>query len=131
MTAPPVVRGGYALSTAAAVATLFVFTPRTDAIRFVTVTLPVVVVLLVIAAAGALAARSGRAVLFLAVAAVALLSALLQLAQFGRDPNWLGGVGSTASFLGALGLGFAGLWLVARAESRGKDRNGDQPAKPL
>jgi hypothetical protein len=115
---------GYALSAAAAVATLFLFAPRTDAIRFVAVTVPVVVVLLVIASAGALAARSGRPVLFAVVAAVALAASLLQLAQFGRDPNWLGGDGSTVSFLGALGVGFAGLWYVARATNRRRDAPG-------
>ncbi|RZU31139.1 Rv1678 family membrane protein [Blastococcus saxobsidens] len=112
------VRGGYATSAAAAVATLFVFAPRTDAIRFVAVTGPVVVVLLVIAALGALASRTGRPALFAAVAGVALAASLLQLAQFGRDPNWLGGNGSTASFLGALALAFGGLWYAARNGAR-------------
>lgn len=118
---------GYVLAGAAAVATLFVFAPRTDAIRFVAVTPQVVVVLLVLAVAGAAAARAGRAALHAGVAALAVLASLLQLAQFGRDPNWLGGNGSTVSFLGALGLGFAALWLVTRAGDRvpgGEDADG-------
>lgn len=115
-------RAGFALSAAAAVGILFVFAPRTDAIRFVAVTVPVLVVLLVVAAVGVLAARSDRSALFVAAASIALLAAVLQLAQFGREPNWLGGNGSTASFLGALGLGFAAVWYRARAERGTRQR---------
>jgi hypothetical protein len=123
---PPtgICRAGYALSASAAVRTLFVFAPCTDALRFVAVTVPVpvLVVLLVVAAVGVLAARSGRPALFVTATSIALLAAVLQLAQFGRDPNWLGGNGSAASFLGALGLGFAAVWYRTRAERATRQR---------
>ncbi|MCV2490826.1 hypothetical protein OF117_15830 [Geodermatophilus sp. YIM 151500] len=113
-----VTRGGYALAVAAVVAVLFVFAPRTDAIRFVAVTVPVVVVLLVVAAVGAAASRASSTVLMAVAAGIAVAAAVLQQAQFGRDPNWLGGNGSTAAFLGALGLGYGALWYAGRHAER-------------
>lgn len=122
---PRLGRAGHGLAGAAAVATLFALAPRTDALRFVTVPLPVVAVLLVIAVLGALGARLGRPSLFAVAAGSALAASVLQLAQFGRSPNWLGGNGSTAAFLAALGIGFAALWYaahVATARPSGADR---------
>lgn len=55
-----------------------------------------------LAIAGALTAR---AVLATAAGAIFGLMALLQLAQFGRDTNWLGGSGNTFSLLLALSVG--------------------------
>ncbi len=50
-------------------------------------------------------ALTSRAVLATAAGALFALMALVQLAQFGRDPNWLGGSGNTFSLLLALSLG--------------------------
>ncbi len=107
-------RAGYSLSAAAAAATLFAFAPSSDAVRFVVVSLPVVVVLLVIALLGLSGARTGRPVLLGLAAGVGVLASVLQLLQFGRSTNWLGGNGSTAAFLAALGIGFCALWYAGR-----------------
>ena len=114
-------RGGYVLAGAAALATLFSLTPGNDGIRLVTVPLAVVAVLLVVALVGVLGSRSGLPVLWAAAGAVSLLAAALQLAQFGRDTNWLGGNGSTAAFLAAIGIGFGTLWY---ADGPGRLRTG-------
>ena len=52
-----------------------------------------------------LGAAASRAPIVLLAGAGFLLAAVLQLAQFGRSPNWLGGNGSTFSLLLALGIG--------------------------
>lgn len=111
-------RAAGVLAAAAAVAVLFVLAPRSDAIRFVVVTVPVVVVLLVVATIGAAAARASSTVLMATASGIALAAAVLQLAQSGRDTNWLGGNGSTVAFLGALGLGYGALWFAARGAGR-------------
>ena len=54
-------------------------------------------------------ALTSRVPVVLLAAAGSLAAAVLQLLQFGRSPNWLGGNGSTFSLLLALGAG----WLVA------------------
>lgn len=118
-----VARAGDALAAAAAVGTAFALTPRTDAVRFVTVSPAVVVVLLAVAVLGALGARRGAPWALAAAAAVSGGTGLLQLAQAGRGVNWFGGNGATAAFLGALALGFAVLWYLARLEPAG----GDEP----
>ena len=68
----------------AAVGTAFALTPRTDAVRFVTVSPAVVVVLLAVAVLGALGARRGAPWALAAAAAVSGGTGLLQLAQAGR-----------------------------------------------
>ena len=107
-------RAGYVLSAAAAAATLLVLAPENDAVRFVAVGLPVVGVLVVIALLGSLGARAGRPSWYAIAGAVAVLAALIQFGQFGRSTNWLGGNGSTAAFLAALGIGCWGLWYAGR-----------------
>lgn len=107
-------RAGYALAGASAAATLFALAPRTDAVRFVAVPLPVVAVLLVVAVLGFLGARVGRPLVLAGAAAIGIGAAVLQMLQFGRDTNWLGGNGSTAAFLAALGIGFGALWHASR-----------------
>lgn len=109
-------RAGHALALATAVGGLFTVAPSTDALLFVAVTLPVVPVLLVMAVLDLLAARSGRPMLYAVAAVVGLLAAVVQLVQAGRDPNWLGGNGSTAAFLAAMGVGALGLWSAGRQE---------------
>ena len=105
---------GWALTAAAVAGTVFAVLPAGDAVRIVRVTAPVVAVLLVVAALGALGTATHRSVAYVLAAGVALVAALVQITQFGRDTNWLGGNGSTSSFLTALALGFGGLWLAAR-----------------
>ncbi len=46
-----------------------------------------------------------------------VVAALVQLAQFGRSPNWLGGNGSTFSLLLALGTGLLVLCLTPNVPS--------------
>ena len=96
--------------------------------------LPAVVVLLVVALVGLLGARTGRPALFAVAGGVGLIASILQLVQFGRSPNWLGGNGSTAAFLAGLGIGFCALWYAARESpvpdrAAGADRAW-QPGKP-
>jgi membrane protein YqaA with SNARE-associated domain len=64
--------------------------------------------------------RTARAALVLAAGGGYLAGAALQLAQFGRDTNWLGGSGSTVSYF--LGLG-AGLLTVAFARRSDPDHH--------
>lgn len=110
-------RASYGLAAAAAAATLFALAPRTDAVRFVNVPLPVVVVLLVIAVLGVLAARTGHPLLFAGAAGLGLGAAVLQMVELVLDTSLLGGNGSTAAFLGALGIGFGALWFLDRDDS--------------
>ena len=107
-------RAAYGLAAAAAAATLFALAPRTDAVRFVTVPLPVVAVLLLIAALGVLAARTGRSLLFAGAAGLGLAVAVLQMVELVLGTSLLGGNGSTAAFLGALGIGYGALWFLHR-----------------
>ena len=110
----PLHRAAYGLAAAAAAGTLFALAPRTDAVRFVTVPLPVVVVLLVIAALGVLAARTGHPLVFAGAAGLGLGAAVLQMIELSLGASLLGGNGSTAAFLGALGIGYGALWFVDR-----------------
>lgn len=50
----------------------------------------------------------------LAAGAAFVAAAFLQLARAGRDTNWLGGNGSTLSFMGGLGLGLLAVAISAR-----------------
>ena len=59
-----------------------------------------------------LGVATSRAPVVLLAGAAFLLAAVLQLAQVGRSPNWLGGDGSTFSLLLALGIGVT---IAARA----------------
>lgn len=113
-------RAGYSLSAAAAVSILFLLAPSNDAIRLVKVGAVAAVVLLVLAVLGALAARTGQAVLYLVTGGLALAAAVLQLIQFGGDPNWLGGNGSTVAWLAGLGIGFCALGYASQS-ARGSD----------
>ena len=121
---PRLDRAGYGFAAAAAAGTLFALAPPTDAVRVVKVPLPVVVVLLLVAVLGILGARTGRPLLFVVAAGIGLGASVLQLVQFGRSTNWLGGNGSTAAFLAALGIGFAALWYAARNSAPPAPRSG-------
>jgi hypothetical protein len=68
-------------------------------------------------------ALAKRLIVILAGAGFAL-AALVQLAQFGRSPNWLDGNGSTFSLLMALGIG-----LLATALTPSVPSADESPAK--
>lgn len=121
-------RAGYGLAAAAAGATVFALAPRTDAVRFVNVPLPVVAVLLGIAALGMLGARTGNHLLFAAAAGLGLGAAVLQMLELALGTGLLGGNGSTAAFLAAIGIGFGALWYAGRQEADGaRDHGTDRP----
>jgi hypothetical protein len=90
-----------------------------DPWELVQVGLGAAVVTAVLGALAVVGGRTARAAVVLAAGAGYVAAALLQLAQFGRDTNWLGGNGSTVSFF--LGLG-AGLLAVALARRSDPDR---------
>lgn len=56
----------------------------------------------------------GKNAVILAAGAAFVAASFLQLAQAGRDTNWLGGNGSTLSFMGGLGLGLIAAAIAAR-----------------
>ena len=109
---------GYGLSAAAAVSILFLLAPSNDAVRLIQIGAVAAVILLIVAVLGALSARTGKAALYLATGLLALAAAVLQLIQFGRDTNWIGGNGSTVAWLAGLGIGFAALWYVSHSARR-------------
>lgn len=117
-------RTGYGLSAAAAAATVFAIAPANDAVRLVAVPVVVVPVLLVLAAVGVTGTALRRPVAFAVAGAGGLATGLLQAVQFGRDVDWLGGNGSTAAFLGAIGIGFLGLFAAVRAQAHDPARPG-------
>ncbi len=108
-------RVGYGLSAAAAVSIVFIVAPSNDAVRLVKVTPVAALVLLVVAVLGVLGARTGRSILYLTAGGLAVAAGVLQLAQFGRATNWVGGNGSTAALLAGLGIGFCALWYANRS----------------
>ena len=97
-------RGAYALGALAVGSPLFALgRPRfTDFLTMHAAAIIVVPVLGLVVLAGA--ATGLRLLVFLAGLGFAL-SALLQLTQFGRSPNWLGGDGTTYSLLLGLAVG--------------------------
>ena len=111
-------QAGYGLSAAAAVSILFILAPSNDAVRLIRIGAVAAVILLILAVLGALSARTGKAALYLATGLLALAAAVLQLIQFGRDTNWIGGNGSTVAWLAGLGIGFAALWYVSHSARR-------------
>jgi len=111
-------QAGYGLSAAAAVSILFLLAPSNDAVRLIQIGAVAAVILLIVAVLGALSARTGKAALYLATGLLALAAAVLQLIQFGRDTNWIGGNGSTVAWLAGLGIGFAALWYVSHSARR-------------
>ncbi len=111
-------QAGYGLSAAAAVSILFILAPSNDAVRLIRIGAVAAVILLIVAVLGALSARTGKAALYMATGLLALAAAVLQLIQFGRDTNWIGGNGSTVAWLAGLGIGFAALWYVSHSARR-------------
>ena len=108
-------QAGYGLSAAAAVSILFLLAPSNDAVRLIQIGAVAAVILLIVAVLGALSARTGKAALYLATGLLALAAAVLQLIQFGRDTNWIGGNGSTVAWLAGLGIGFTALWYASHS----------------
>jgi hypothetical protein len=109
------------LGTAGVVAVVFVLTNGDpwQLVRIRAVAAIVTAVLGGIAIAGGLA---GRVALVGAAGAGYLIAALLQLAQFGRDTNWLGGSGSTVSYFLGLGVGLVVITLAREPDRSGPDR---------
>lgn len=71
----------------------------------------------VLGALAILGAVMGNRIVILVAGGLCLAAALLQLAQFGRDPNWLEGNGSTFALLLALGIGLSVVGLAPRTIS--------------
>lgn len=117
---------GYALAALTAVtAPIFLITRGSSVVGFADVSPPVLGVLLVVTALGVLATARQSATAGAAASTVALLAALLQLGQAGRQTNLLDGGGSTFSLLLALALGWAGLAIAVRAAEAGEARTAD------
>ena len=70
------------------------------------------VVLPLLGLVAVLGALAGQRAMVLLAAGGFVLAAAVQLAQFGRSTNWLGGNGSTFSLLMALGIGLLAVALV-------------------
>lgn len=74
-----------------------------------------VVVLLVLGVTAALGGITHRHSLVAVAGTGLVVAALLQLAQLGRDANWLGGNASTVSLMGGIGLGLLAVALTNRS----------------
>ena len=75
-------------------------------------------VLLVLSALAIVAGRLHRRPLVTVAGAGFAAAAMLQLAQFGRSPNWLSGDGSVVSLYLGLGIGLLTLGLTPTGGSR-------------
>ena len=97
-------RGAFALGALAVVSPLFALgRPRfTD---FVTMQVAAIIVVPVLGLVVLVGAATGLRLLVFIAGLGFGLSALLQLTQFGRSPNWLGGDGKTFSLLLGLAVG--------------------------
>ncbi|HEV2088452.1 MAG TPA: hypothetical protein VGR21_09080 [Cryptosporangiaceae bacterium] len=74
------------------------------------------VVAVVLGLAAVVAGLLGHRLLTLVAGGAFLVAALLQLAQAGRSPNWLGGNGSTVALCLGLGAGLLALGLTAGSD---------------
>ncbi|MEO6712306.1 MAG: hypothetical protein ABIM89_02625 [Mycobacteriales bacterium] len=123
MSREPLDRAAVGLGAAGVIAVIMVLT-NGDPWQLVRVG-PVASILTVVLGGVAIAGgRLGRPPLILAAGAGYLGAALLQLVQFGRSSNWVGGDGSTFSFF--LGLG-VGLIVVATTRSSITEHVPNQP----
>lgn len=91
--------------------------PSTTQFRLVRVQDGGLAVLLVLALLAVLGGRLRRRAWVVAAGASFLVAAVLQLAQLGRDTNWLQGDGSTFSLFLGLGVGLLTLGLVPEGSS--------------
>ena len=112
MSARPLDRAAVGLG-AASVSGLVFLILKGDTWGFVRVSAVAAIVLLVFGGLAIAGGRAGRPQWVLIAGAAHLIAALLQLGLLGRSADFIGGDGSTFSFL--LGLG-VGLTLVARAQ---------------
>jgi hypothetical protein len=85
-----------------------------EPLRLVTVPVAVAVILVVAGAITAVAARTRRSGLVLAVGAVLLVLGLYRLLTYGHGSAGIGGAASTAALLAALGIGHVGIVLARR-----------------
>lgn len=73
---------------------------------------------------------TGRRILVRLAGVAYVAAAVLQLAQFGRSTNWLGGIGSTFALLLALGLGLLVVGFAPRTDRTEPAAEGPQRAAP-
>jgi len=115
VTGDPLDRAAVALGTAGVL--LVLMTPLGgDPWELVQVGVGAAVVTALLGALAVVGGRTARVPLVLAAGGGYLAAALLQLSQFGRDTNWLGGNGSTVSYFLGLGAGLLAVALARRAE---------------
>lgn len=108
-------RASVVLGAAALLSSLFTMTTGGPApVDLVHVGRVGVVAFLVLGMVAVLGGALHRPVLTIAAGAGLVVAAVLQLAQLGRDANWLGGNGSTVSLMGGLGLGLLAVGLSGR-----------------
>ena len=108
-------RAATLLGAAALLGALFVFVAGAPApVDLAHVPGPAAAVMAVLGALGVLGGLVHRVALVIVAGAGLVAAALLQLAQLGRQSNWLGGDGSTVSLMGGLGLGVLVIGLAAR-----------------
>lgn len=108
-------RAALVVGVAALVSSLFALTTgRPAPVDLVHVGGPGVVVLLVFGVAAVLGGVLHRPTLVVVAGAGLIVAALLQLAQLGRQANWLSGNASTLSLMGGLGLGLLAIVLTNR-----------------
>lgn len=114
----PFERATLVLGIAAVVSPVFALARRgPEPLNLVHVRGATLIVLLVLGGMAVLGAVTHRLLVGMVAGAGLVVSALLQLGQAGRDPNWLGGDGSTLSLMGGLGLGLLCVGLTARRQA--------------
>lgn len=116
-------RAALALGLAALFSSLFwLSTGGPEPINLVHVRGVALVVILVLGAIAVLGALLHRRAIVIVAGAGFVVAAVLQLLQFGRETNWLGGDGSTLALMGGLGLGLLAVGLAAREASPRSER---------
>lgn len=116
MSAHPLDRATTVLGIAGVVAVVF-WPLNGDPWEFVKIGPAAAVVTVILGGVAVAGGRLGRSALALAAGAGFVLAALLQLAQFGRGTNWVGGNGSTFSYFLGLGVGLLAVAAVRRTDT--------------
>lgn len=97
--------------------------------NFVPVHGPALLVFPVLGAVAVAGGLTGRRALVVMAAVGYLVVAVVQLAQFGRSTNWLGGNGSTFALLAAWGAGLLIVGLTGREQA--PEATADDAASPV
>lgn len=116
MNRDPLDRAAIALGTAGVASLLFALTTSSNN-NFVLVHGLALVVFPALGAVAIAGGALGARTLVLLAGVGYLLAALLQLVQFGRSTNWLGGNGSTFALLLAYGVGLVVLGVAQRMQA--------------